>query len=101
MAVGNVFALNLAWTTPRPKRLDIVKLMSILPDPLCVEDMFYGASAMQTGNGSYQLSGMILYGLLHYVTCWRDRATGYWTMFDDSNTRPIDQSGTIHDLVIY
>ena len=47
----------------------------------------------------YQLRGMVLYGLNHYIAVIRNEKTGTWYKYDDANSKRL--SGNLGDIVVY
>jgi hypothetical protein len=86
--------LNLVWKDSRNNRDQLVRLFQLLPDILTPSEMFEQGPARQ-----YQMRGMILYGMNHYITVMRNEENGRWYKYDDSRSEKL--SGDLHDIVVY
>jgi len=66
----------------------------MLPDSLNIAAMYENA----TDPNVYQLRGMVLYGLNHYIAVIRNEK-GVWYKYDDANSKRL--KGNLHDIVVY
>lgn len=95
--MGDYMILNCAWTNDEKVRMEhIIKIYYMIPLFCSNNDLFDCDKTIK--KQSFELSGLILYFLNHYVSAFKEGTNGKWTFYDDEKGNVID---SWEDLVAY
>ena len=94
----DTFTINLVWTGVDIIYLKIVKTLRLLPEVLKVATMFNDA---YSNPGNYHLTGLVLYGMGHYVSCFIEEATNTWVVYDDTRMTNFVSSSSLFELTTH